>query len=257
MSKLLDEVKRAGVFYIATAEGDTPHVRPFGAIEEIDGKIYLESKSRIAVSPNGNGGWYDSLKKAGLYEDLQRRHTEYISVFAVDNVCQRINDPSWVGAMVSSGCACAGKVVRKTDPNERVGVLCLEDGRPSIVEYYEMTDDMIHLRDDNGELSYAFGVILNYMFRVDKLEEITGKSMMVHAAKKKIPHLDDNGEFVRPEEPNGYKFELLVLDMIHLMDSCLSYEIDRDHEFAPVKNASGVDSVESARKLLKKNGVAL
>lgn len=281
INNLMDVVKEAGCFiplYVMTSEinhddtvaflkeknyfgYDPDYIRFFvqdmAPCVSLDGKIYLQEKGKIAVSPNGNGGWYASLKKAGLYEDLKRRGVEYISVFAVDNVCQRINDPAWIGAVVSSGLDCGGKVVRKADPNERVGVLCLEDGKPSIVEYYEMTDDMIHLRDADGELSYAFGVILNYLFKLDKLEEIAGSKMMVHAAKKKIPHLDDDGNLVKPEEPNGYKFELLVLDMIHLMDSCLSYEIVRDHEFAPVKNATGVDSVETARELLKKNGVEL
>ena len=80
---------------------------------------------------------------------------------------------------------------------------------------------------------------------------------MVHFAEKKIPHLSEDGTFVKPSEPNGYKFELLILDMIHLMDSCLPYEVERWHEFSPIKNPTGVDSVESAQALLEKNGVVL
>ena len=136
-------------------------------------------------------------------------------------------------------------------------MLCLEDGRPSIVEYYEMTDDMIHLRDEDGNLAYAFGVILNYLFRVDKLEQIRDNRMPVHVVEKKIPHMAPDGSSVSPEEPNGYKFEELILDMIHLLDDCLPYEVDREREFAPVKNKTGVDSVDSARELLRKNGVKL
>ena len=136
-------------------------------------------------------------------------------------------------------------------------MLCLEDGRPSIVEYYEMTDEIINSREADGELSYNFGVILNYLFRVDQLEEIMSQKMPVHVVEKKIPYIDGNGELVKPETPNGYKFELLVLDMIHMFDNCLSYEVVRDHEFAPIKNKTGVDSVESARALLQKNGVEL
>ena len=148
-------------------------------------------------------------------------------------------------------------MVRKADPYERVGVLCLEDGKPSIVEYYEMTDDMIHLRDENGNLLYNFGVILNYMFRLDKLEEIVKKELPVHIVEKKVPYMDETGTFIKPDKPNGYKFEELVLDMIHLMDSCLPYEVVRNREFAPIKNPTGVDSVESARALLQENGVTL
>ena len=136
-------------------------------------------------------------------------------------------------------------------------MLCLEDGKPSIVEYYEMTDEIINSREENGELSYNFGVILNYLFRVDKLEEILNEKMPVHVVEKKILYINENGALIKPEAPNGYKFELLVLDMIHLLDNCLSYEVVRDYEFAPIKNKTGVDSVESAQALLKKNGVEL
>ena len=136
-------------------------------------------------------------------------------------------------------------------------MLCLEDGRPSIVEYYEMTDDMIHLKDENGNLLYNFGVILNYLFRLDRLTEIMNDQIPVHIVEKKIPCLDGNGELQKPESPNGYKFEYLVLDMIHLLSSCLPYEVVREREFAPIKNRTGVDSVESARALLVENGVTL
>ena len=159
--------------------------------------------------------------------------------------------------MISSDADCGGKVIRKAYPEERVGVLCLEDGKPSIVEYYEMTEEMRTLRDEEGELRYSFGVILNYLFKLDRVEEIAGKSLPVHKAAKKIPCLGEDGVFRSPEEPNGYKYELLVLDMIHLMDSCLPYEVVREKEFAPVKNPTGIDSVESARALLRENGVVL
>ncbi len=222
-----------------------------------DGKILLEDKGRIAVSPNGNGGWFTSLAKAGLLSLLKERKVEYISVFGVDNVCQRINDPAFIGAMALSGRDVAAKVVRKADPNERVGVMCLEDGHPSIVEYYEMTEDMIRLKDENGNLLYNYGVILNYLFRLDRLEKIMNDRIPVHVVEKKIPYLDENGVFTKPEEPNGCKFEYLVLDLIHLLDSCLPYEVIREKEFAPIKNATGIDSVESARALLRENGISL
>lgn len=221
------------------------------------GKILMEDKHLISLSPNGNGGWFHSMKRAGLVSEMKESGIEWLTVFAVDNVLQRINDPTWIGAVIDSGCDCGGKVVRKADPQERVGVLCLEDEKPSIVEYYEMTDDMIHLKDENGNLLYNFGVILNYMFRLDKLEDIIDKKMDVHIVEKKIPFIDENGILVHPDEPNGYKFELLVLDMIHMMDSCLPYEVVRRKEFAPIKNPTGVDSVESARELLIENGVSL
>ena len=181
---------------------------------DFNGKLLMEDKDRLSLSPNGNGGWFHSLQNAGLISHMKEIGIEWLTVFAVDNVLQRINDPAYVGAVIASGCDCGGKVVRKADPYERVGVLCLEDGKPSIVEYYEMTDDMIHLKDENGNLLYNFGVILNYMFRLDKLEQIVNKELPVHIVEKKIPYMDETGTFIKPDKPNGYKFEELVLDMI-------------------------------------------
>ena len=83
------------------------------------------------------------------------------------------------------------------------------------------------------------------------------RSMPTHVVEKKIPYINEKAELVKPKEPNGYKFETLVLDMIHMMDNCLSFEVEREHEFAPIKNATGVDSLESARKLMEKNGIEL
>lgn len=222
-----------------------------------DGKILMEAKDRLSTSPNGNGGWFSSLVKAGLLDKINELGVKFLNVFAVDNVLQKMADPVFVGATLEAGAVCGSKVVAKADPNERVGVLCLEDGRPSIVEYYEMTDEIIHSRDDKGNLLYNYGVILNYLFDVKTLTDILNRSMPTHVVEKKIPYINEKAELVKPQEPNGYKFETLVLDMIHMMDNCLSFEVDREHEFAPIKNATGVDSLESARKLMEKNGIEL
>ena len=224
---------------------------------DYEGKLLLEEKGRLATSPNGNGGWFTSLHKAGLLDDIHNRGVEWLNIFAVDNVLQRIADPAFIGATILSGKESGSKVVRKAAPEERVGVLCAENGRPSIVEYYEMTDEMASMRDEDGELVYRFGVILNYLFRVERLEDIMANHMDVHVVEKKIPYINENGELVKPEEPNGYKFETLILDMINMMDSNLPYEVVREKEFAPVKNLHGVDSVDSARELLKLNGVEI
>lgn len=224
---------------------------------DFDGNVLVEAEDSLAMSPNGNGGWFKSLIKAGYDADIKEKGVEWLNVFAVDNVLQQIADPVFVGATIESGCVSGAKVVRKVDPYERVGAMCLEDGKPSIVEYYELTPEMAEARDEKGTLLYGFGVILNYLFRVDKLLEIAEKSLPLHVVEKKVPYIDENGVAVKPETPNAYKFETLILDMVYMMDNCMSFEVDREKEFAPVKNATGTDSVESARALLKKNGIQI
>lgn len=224
---------------------------------DYEGKVYLEEKWKLSTSPNGNGGWYSSMYKWGIAQKAIADGVEWLNVFAVDNVLQRIADPCFVGAVIDRGCACGSKVVRKCAPDEKVGVMCLEDGRPSIVEYYELTEELMDAKDEKGDPAYNFGVILNYLFKVSDLEKIREKKLPLHVVEKKIPYLDQQGNKVKPTEPNGYKFEQLVLDMIHELDSCLPFEVDRRKEFAPIKNATGVDSVESARQLCKENGIIL
>lgn len=224
---------------------------------DYEGRIYMESQTEVAMSPNGNGGWFSSMVNAGLLSDIKERGIEWINVFAVDNCLQRIADPMFVGATIAYGCESGAKVVRKAAPDERVGVLCTEDGKPSIAEYYEMTEEMATARKDNGDLKYGFGVILNYLFSEKKLEQIADARMPIHVVEKKIPYMDVDGTFVKPEQPNGYKFETLVLDMVHMMDDCIPYEVVREREFAPIKNLHGVDSLDSARELMKGCGIEL
>lgn len=224
---------------------------------DYQGKILMESKSKMSTSPNGNGGWFTSIIRNGLLDEIHTKGIEFLNVFAVDNVLQKIADPVFIGAVLEKNCAVGSKVVKKTNPNENVGVMCLEDGKPSIVEYYELTDELKDAKDENGKPTYNFGVILNYLFRVKDLEKIASKKMPFHIVKKAVSYMNESGKLIKPKEPNAYKFEALVLDMIHMMDNCLPFEVVRNKEFAPIKNKTGTDSVESARALLKENGVDL
>jgi len=281
INNMMDVVKAAGTYvplYIMTSEKNDAATRAFfeehnywgydktfvkffvqdmACAVDYNGKLLLEEKGRLATSPNGNGGWFTSMIKAGLDKDLHQRGIKWLNLFGVDNVLQRIADPVFVGATILGNYESASKVVRKVEPHEKMGLLCLEDNKPSIVEYYEMSKEMAESRVADGSLEYKYGVILNYLFALDKLEAIVNNQLSVHVVEKKIPYINEKGELVSPTEPNGYKFELLVLDMIHMMENNLAFEVEREKEFAPIKNLHGTDSVDSARELLVKNGVKL
>lgn len=222
---------------------------------DYNGKVFLDEKHRVSLAPNGNGGWYSSLVNNGLARVLERDNIEWLNVFGVDNVLQKICDPAFIGATIIKRCRCGAKVVKKASPDEKVGVLCLEDGKPSIVEYFEMPDNLKY-KTKKDELVYRYGVILNYLFNVHDLNHTLSGKLPYHVANKSLAHIED-GVRVKPDQPCGYKFETLVVDMVKLMGSCLAYEVEREREFAPVKNATGTDSVETARELLAKNGVLL
>lgn len=224
---------------------------------DYNGKVYMEGPDKIANSPNGNGGWYSSMSNGKILDIVKNKGIDWLNVFAVDNVLQRMADPCFVGATIAKNCVCGAKVVKKNAPDEKVGVMCLEDGRPSIVEYYDLTEELMNAKNEKGEPAYYFGVILNYLFEVKALEETLSRKLPLHIVEKKIPYMDDDGSFIKPDKPNGYKYETLVLDMVHMMNSCLPYEVDRHYEFAPIKNMTGIDSVETARKMCQENGIEL
>lgn len=222
-----------------------------------DGHVLLEAPGRIATSPNGNGGWFLSLLRAGFGRILEDEQICWLNVFSVDNVLQKICDPVFLGAVVSSGCASGSKVIRKANRDERVGVMCLEDGKPSVIEYYEMSGELLDAKDGQGEPAYNFGVTLNYLFLVPDLREIADRSLPVHFAHKAVPCIDAEGVPVRPEEPNGWKLEYFILDMVKQLPGCLPFEVVRENEFAPIKAKEGADSIDTARALLVKNGYRL
>lgn len=232
-------------------------VQEMNPATDMDGKILMSDKCSLALSPNGNGGWFSSMDKAGLLDFIYESPIEWINVFAVDNVLQRIADPVFLGATIANEKECGAKVVRKAAPDEKVGVMCYEDGHPHIVEYYELPEELLNQKAEDGSLAYGFGVILNYLFPVKKLKKTLELKMPLHVVKKKIPYIDEQGRDVIPDDVNGLKFETLALDLIHEMEDCLVFEVDREKEFAPVKNKTGVDSIDTARELLTKNGYKL
>ena len=225
---------------------------------DLSGKILLEEKFKVATSPNGNGGWFNSLLKNNEAKKmLEDYNIKWLNIFAVDNVLQKIADPTFIGATISGNYEIGAKVIRKVDPYEKVGVMCNKNGRPSIIEYIDLSDEMANETDKNGERVYNFGVILNYLFNVDLLYKIKDKNLPIHVVTKKVEFIDNFGNKIKPETPNAHKFEMLCVDMIEFANSCLPFEVVREEEFAPIKNKTGVDSVESAQALLEKNGYKL
>ncbi|MBE7074127.1 MAG: UDPGP type 1 family protein [Clostridiales bacterium] len=225
---------------------------------DFNGKVLLEEKGRVASSPNGNGGMFKSLlKNKEAYKLLQSSGVKWLNIFAVDNVLQKVGDPVFVGATIKGQYQVGAKVIRKANPYEKVGVICKRGGSPSVIEYVDLTEDMATAVDEQGERLYNFGVIFNYLYDIDLLYKIKDEKLPLHIVTKKVSFVNDEGELVKPQEPNAHKFEYLNVDLVEFASSVLPFEVIREEEFAPIKNKEGVDSVESAQKLLELNGYIL
>ncbi|EAU92554.1 UDP-N-acetylglucosamine diphosphorylase [Coprinopsis cinerea okayama7 len=228
----------------------------------MEGKVILETPSRVAVAPDGNGGLYAATRSPlssqdpnrTVLSDLSDRKILYVHAYCVDNCLVRVADPVFLGYSIAKQAECAAKVVPKTSPAESVGVVALRGGKFSVVEYSEISKEQAERRDpETGELAFRAGNIANHFYttaflkRVQEFED----ELAFHIARKKIPHTNlETGEFIKPSKPNGMKLELFVFDVFPFTERFSVLEVDRHEEFSPLKNAPGTgsDDPETSRR---------
>jgi UDP-N-acetylglucosamine/UDP-N-acetylgalactosamine diphosphorylase len=220
---------------------------------DFEGRLLLERPDRIAESPNGHGGAFPALADSGALADMERRGIDTISYYQVDNPLVPLIDPVFLGAHALADAEMSAKVVRKLDPMEKVGVVAQVDGRVGVVEYTEIDDAHRHLRDAAGNLVYWAGSIAIHGIDVAFARRVAANAerlLPYHASAKKIPFVDANGSRQQPDAPNGYKLERFLFDALPAAERCALLEVDREEEYAPVKNAEGNDSPATARRAL-------
>lgn len=218
-----------------------------------EGKIIMETASRVSMAPDGNGGVYHSLQSSGALQSMKERGVEYLHVFSIDNALVKPADPVFVGYCIEQRADCGIKAVCKAHAHEKVGVVALQGGSPRIIEYSEMTPQMAEQTDAKGMLVYGAANICNHFYTLEFIEHtiLPNVGYLYHIAYKKIPYW--NGlETVHPTSSNGIKLETFIFDVFPLSKRLAVWEVNRNEEFAPVKNAPGEvsDSPDTARVML-------
>lgn len=216
-----------------------------------DGKILIGEDGLVKLAADGHGGTFEAIVKSGAYDKMLQDGIEWIFIGGVDNVLVKMVDPVLMGLAETKNCLAAGKSVVKAGPEERVGVFCTRNGKPSVIEYTEISEEMANARDEKGELVYGESHILCNLFNIKRITKIAQTKLPYHSAFKKASYIDQKGEKIVPDKPNAYKYEAFIFDAFSSLDSMAIMRVKREEEFAPVKNATGVDSPETARKLYK------
>ncbi|MFK7961766.1 MAG: UTP--glucose-1-phosphate uridylyltransferase [Phycisphaerales bacterium] len=230
---------------------------------DADGRVLMEAKGRVAVNPDGHGGSIRALRVSGALDDMTARGVEHISYFQVDNPLVHVMDPVFIG-LHAAGRGSSGemtsKIVRKTDPAEKVGVFARDGSRTVVVEYSDLPEARATERDADGSLRYDGGSIAIHMMSRAFIERIAASAdggLPFHRANKKVPHIDPgSGADVVPAEPNAIKYETFVFDALPMAEGSLVVETSRVEEFAPIKNADGADSESTSHALQSERAAA-
>ena len=217
---------------------------------DLQGKLLMDSESSIVTSPNGHGGTLLALKERGILSNMNERGIKHIFYHQVDNILIKIADPAYLGYHISAGAKMSPKVVRKTDPEEKVGIVGIRDGHLDTIEYSELSDEEKHALNPDGTLKFGMGNPAIYLLDVDFVEEINERhfTLPYHKAVKAVPCVDENGCKTKPSENNAAKFEMFIFDALKHAGKSIIMEVVREDEFSPVKNATGENSPDTARQ---------
>jgi UDP-N-acetylglucosamine/UDP-N-acetylgalactosamine diphosphorylase len=213
-----------------------------------DGKVILESPARIFMSPDGHGGILNAMLNNRVIADMKQRGLKTLFYFQVDNPMVNIAEPAFIGVHCDAGADMSVKVCAKRGPDEPIGVVVRRGGRDAVVEYTELTQEQKNERLPDGNLRFRFGSVAIHIFSLAFLEKEAKSHLPLHLAHKKIPYCGDKGEVIKPDKPNGYKFEKFIFDVVPDAAKVLNVEFAREDEFSPVKNKEGDDSPQTTRR---------
>lgn len=216
------------------------------------GHILIDNKYNLKTASNGNGGIYKALQTNGLISKMKNDGIKWVHICGVDNIMINMVDPLVIGIAEKNKISCISKSIKKAYPEEKVGVFCKKDGKPSILEYIEMTDDLKYEKDESGELKYQDANILSHLFEINSLEKLAKYELKYHCAYKKGSFINENLEEVISDKPNICKFETFIFDGFQYLKDMIIVRVKREEEFAPIKNMQGVDSPETAKAIYNK-----
>lgn len=211
------------------------------AVNAATGKLLLESKDSLFLSPDGHGGTVAALAASGAIDHMRQYGVEHLFYLQVDNPLVPICDPELIGHHLLAESELTSLAVAKTSPHDKLGNFATIDGRLHVIEYSDFPADVAERRDQAGELVFWAGSVAIHVFDRAFLErslELKDR-LPFHVARKKADHIDERGQRVKPTEPNALKFERFIFDLLPHARRPIVVEYAEQESFAPLKNAPG------------------
>jgi len=216
------------------------------------GKLVMEEKAKIALAPNGHGGFFETVAREGLLNELLSSGVDYLFYFQIDNPAVKVADPLLIGLHHSEKADISSKVIWKKSPDERLGVFLLENGKVRVVEYTELPRKIAEAEGEDGRLLFGAGSIAVHMFTLSFFKELyeSGVRLPYHITSKRVPYQDKSGKRVVPETENAHKFERFIFDVVTYAKKVVLLEALREEEFAPIKEVDGEAGLASTQQFL-------
>ena len=220
-----------------------------------DGQLVLNGPNTIFRNPDGHGGVYRAIKDANMLQRLEEDGVEILYYCQVDNPLVFIADPIFIGHHLSNDAEMSVKVVEKTDPAEKVGLVVVQKDSIRCVEYSDIDESLQRKRSEDGGLLFRAGNIAIHAYSLSFFKEMAEAELPLHLACKKNKVF--NAAKNHFEEAEIIKFETFVFDALPLASKAIVQLADRDLEFSPVKNRDGNDSIKTAREAIRSRATLL
>lgn len=213
------------------------------------GNLFIGEDGRIKFASDGNGSIFSSMKKENVLSKFKNNNIEWVFIGSVDNILLNPVDTLLLGVALDKKTEIATRTIIKNSPHEKVGVFCKREGKVKVIEYTEIPEEMVEAMNEDNEMLFGEAHIMCNLFSLKALEKASTAKLEYHVAHKKSKYMDENNNVVVPEKENSYKFEKFIFDAFELFDDITILRGNRENDFAPIKNATGIDSPETAQKL--------
>ena len=220
---------------------------------DIYGKIVLQEYYKIKEVSNGNGNVFKAMKTSGIIDEMKEKGIKWVSFAGIDNVLLKNVDTLFLGTVIKSGNEIGSKTIFKEEPLEKTAVYCRKDGKPSILDYDEIDLSLSEKKDENGEYLYREANMLSHIMSIEAIENVADKDLPYHRAYKKNPIINEEGMKIVPTSPNTFKFENFIFDSFKYFDNMVLLRVDKEKEFAPIKDFTGIYTPETAKEAYERN----